>query len=843
MSDFWKIKTGAILTTLEERITTSYVLPLKDEFLPLNTSGVQISILNGTIPRGLRLVDAAFIGTPYEVAIDTIYTFTVRAELEGHVDDRTYSIKVIGPDDPVWVTPEDLLPIGSNNSLFIIDSVPVDFQLEAYDPDTIAGDTLEFYIQPKDGELPPGIQLTTDGRLVGVVEPILALEKAAASGNFDSNNYGVFPYDFGIRPDNGFDSFFYDVVIYDTSLPSRSPKKLNRFYEFIVSVSDGISIVKRPFRIYVVGDDFLRADNTIMQVGTGIFSADNTHIRVPIWLTPSDFGFRRANNYITLFLDVIDPNSLIGVITYSLQATNDDGSPSLLPPGLILDESNGEIAGFMPYQPAVTKEFKFTIRATRLVPNSPEQSFKDKTFKITFLGEIDSILTWNTPNNLGTINSNFVSTLSVNASSTVPNANLLYTFVNGKLPPGLSLNYDGEIIGKINSFGSVDALGLTVFDNNLFTLDNNLTKIDRQFNFTVRVQDNFGYSAITRDFSITVTDPDDKLYSNLYMQPFLKQTQRDTYELLISNNNIINSEIIYRPNDPAFGIQKQLRMLLYSGLETKESQYYVSAISKNIKRKKYKLGNVKTAVAKIPETTTVVYEVVYVEVIDPNEPLTGKTAKRIEIKTNNIKTVDNTMFEITPESVENISPSGVSLGTRGGDVEYLFYPNFIVGTRAGDILVKTNPIQVGLRTGFDLSVGTSIQGSDDPYRFRPVPENTVKVDSDAFTIDGNKKNVKYISNISNIRSNLRLVGETEREFLPLWMRSAQPGTIVELGYVPAIPICYCKPGTSQQVVTALKLAGVKFNQFNFDIDRIIIDSTIGNSQEQYIAFHNYEYNI
>ncbi len=141
MSDFWKIKTGAILTTLEERITTSYVLPLKDEFLPLNTSGVQISVLNGTIPRGLRLVDAAFVGTPYEVAIDTIYTFTVRAELEGHVDDRTYSIKVTGPDDPVWVTPEDLLPIGSNNSLFIIDSVPVDFQLEAFDPDTIAGDT------------------------------------------------------------------------------------------------------------------------------------------------------------------------------------------------------------------------------------------------------------------------------------------------------------------------------------------------------------------------------------------------------------------------------------------------------------------------------------------------------------------------------------------------------------------------------------------------------------------------------------------------------------------------------------------------------------------------------
>ena len=99
----------------------------------------------------------------------------------------------------------------------------MDFQLIADDPDTIAGDNIEYYIQAGDGELPPGIQLTTDGRLVGIIEPILALEAESFSGHFDSNNYGRFPFDFGVRPDNGFDSFFYDTVIYDTSTPSRSP--------------------------------------------------------------------------------------------------------------------------------------------------------------------------------------------------------------------------------------------------------------------------------------------------------------------------------------------------------------------------------------------------------------------------------------------------------------------------------------------------------------------------------------------------------------------------------------------------------------------------------------------
>ena len=129
-------------------------------------------------------------------------------------------------------------------------------------------------------------------------------------------------------------AFYYDTTIYGLNTPTRSPKKLNRFYEFVVSVNDGDSISTRTFKLYVVGDDFFRSDTTVMQVGTGIFSADNTHIRVPIWLTPRDFGYRRADNYVTLILDVIDPNTLSGVVSYYKTALNDDGSNSILPPGL-----------------------------------------------------------------------------------------------------------------------------------------------------------------------------------------------------------------------------------------------------------------------------------------------------------------------------------------------------------------------------------------------------------------------------------------------------------------------------------------------------------------------------
>ena len=103
-----------------------------------------------------------------------------------------------------------------------------------------------------------------------------------------------------------------------------------------------------------------------MQIGTNIFTADNTHIRVPIWLTPRNLGYRRANNYVTLVLDIIDPNTILGVTSYYLISLNDDNSASTLPPGLVLDTTTGEIAGRVPYQPNVTKEYKFTVAAKRV---------------------------------------------------------------------------------------------------------------------------------------------------------------------------------------------------------------------------------------------------------------------------------------------------------------------------------------------------------------------------------------------------------------------------------------------------------------------------------------------
>jgi hypothetical protein len=664
-----------------------------------------------------------------------------------------------------------------------------------------------------------------------------------------------------------------------------------------------------------------------MQIGTGTFTADISHLRTPVWITPRDFGYRRANNYVTLVLDIIDPNTLTGVVTYNLKSKNDDTTDSILPPGLSLDATTGEIAGVTPYQPAITTEYKFTINARRIEIDEERIQFlqyayeiiaqnslqvkvnklgeyasravglefnidgyaykansistantlydvlnidkplhraltkgttidlgtigvlaqetveKAKTFTIKLLGEIDSTIQWSTPENLGNISSNYVSTLSVLAKTTVPNATLLYSLESGTLPPGLALSYDGEIIGKINSFGTSVVPGLTVFDSNQFSLDGNDTTVDRKYKFTVKAQDQFGYSAIQRQFTITVADPGDKLYSNLHVQPFMKEAKRATFINLINDAEIFLPEYIYRPNDPNFGLQRKIKMLAYAGIETKAVDQYVAAMAKNHTRKSLKFGAIKTAVAKTPGTNNIVYEVVYVEMIDPYESAKGNVRKTIKIKNPQKQLINSIKYTPKDDLYDGLS-NVVKVTTRNSGVVDVDF-NAALKLHLRDYLVTypvSTDLPVGLRDGTNVSVQFA-QGTPVSNKYRPDPANTITVDSNAISIDGSQDQTRYISNISHMRDAIRDIGVTEGNYLPLWMRTAQTGSVNQLGFVNAVPLVYCKPGTSAIIKNTLEFNKIDFTQYNFDIDRYVIDSTIGNSDEQYLLFANYQHNI
>jgi hypothetical protein len=793
--------------TFQERVK---VHPALD--LPVtNDAGVVYSIISGALPGGLQLQGNKIVGTPFEVSRVTEFSFCIRAARDLQISDRTFKMSIDGADQPEFITSAGKLNIGTNQQLYAMDSSYIDYQIEAIDQDTAAGQHLSYFIASENGRLPPGLVLTDDGRIVGFVQPLLATRAEDGDGTYDNSYFDVVGYDFALRSTNGYDSYVYDTVFFDYSLPSTRPRKLNRNYEFIVTVTDGDSVVNRTFKIFVVGDDYFRADNTGYG---GLFTADVTYLRKPIWLTRSELGTYRANNYITVLLDIYND----GPVSYSID------NIANLPPGMNFDFQNGEIFGRVPYQPAVTRTYPFTVTATR-IGDTGEVAETSRTFVIRIIGEVDSVIVWGTDPNLGVINANFISTLSVRATSTIIDAILLYSLTGGKLPPGLSLDASGEIVGKVNQYGTYNTAGLTSFDklilgpdNNFLMIENNIilitedgnrilnestsvsnantpslpitnttfdqgtTTVDRVYRFNVTARDQYGYSAISREFTITIEMLNELVYSNIITRPFLSLPQRAAWKNFINDTSVFTPASIYRPNDANFGIQIDLSMLVYAGVETTESAKYISAMGLNHKRKRFHFGSVAQAVAVTTGTREEVYEVIYIEMRDPLEP----NGKRLSSKLSNLG--------LQPEAI--LVDNSTSIWSR----------------RIDELIINA------------------------PTASRPDP--IVTVDSTGYQVSNAKTNTYFPNSISNWRDRLKSVGKTERNYLPLWMRSIQPGQRQELGFTLAVPLCYCKVGTAADIILNIKYSGFDFKTLDYTADRYIIDSVEGETGDKYLVFRN-----
>ena len=876
----WTQASGSSLGTFQEQTSHEITLPISTSY------GIVFRVISGQLPPGFRLIGNKIIGSAYQVPRPTTFSFCIRASQTANniteIADRTYTITVQGQSTPVFVTPAGSLAINYPTQYFVLDSTYVFYQIEAVDTFVAGTSEINYFIASGEGELPPGLTLSKLGVISGTVAPAYSIVPQDGNGNFDEGFYDGVAFDFGQRPSNGFDSYIYDTVTFDYSIPANAPKKLNRNYGFTVTITDGDSIAKRTFSIFVVADDYFRSDNTTIRDANGLFTADSTYLRAPVWLTASNLGTYRANNYVTLILDTYDttevfynfdlvnadirattykkiltdniangysltiqnPSSVpqyaqwltfsnlvngasathqisnvvsLGnnqyrlTVTQPLQVNVPDevlfsiGTLSILPPGLSFDQASAEVYGVIPYQPAITTDHKFTVTAYR-ISNKSEFSRAPRVFTIRVIGEIESSITWITPSDLGTANANFISTLKVEASSTISTSTILYTVTSGRLPPGLTLNLDGEIVGKINQYPTSGRAGLTTFserdgyDNVTIenqTLDGGSTSVDRVYEFTVRAEDQLVYSATTRTFKITVDTVNRLVFSNIKTQPFLKLEQRTSWKEFINDTTVFTPTSIYRPNDPNFGLQTDLAMIIYAGLETTDAAKYISAIGLNHKRKRFQFGSVKKATAVIPGTRNEVYEIVYVEMIDPLEP----GGRRL------------------PNSIISSPNSDYLTADETND---FWQPGFTPKT---DAVKKEKMGRDGLNTG------------------RPDPWLTT--DIQGYQISNSNPGSYFPNSITNWRERLKNWQDdnqngfaNERNYLPLWMRSIQPGGNQELDFQLAVPLCYCKPGTADDILLNIKFSGFDFKLLDYTADRYIIDAVKGETADKYLVFKN-----
>tara|TARA_Y100000592_G_C5328080_1_gene248141 strand:- start:7 stop:720 length:714 start_codon:yes stop_codon:yes gene_type:complete len=83
----------------------------------------------------------------------------------------------------------------------------------------------------------------------------------------------------------------------------------------------------------------------------------------------------------------------------------------------------------------------------------------------------------------------------------------------------------------------------------------------------------------------------------------------------------------------------------------------------------------------------------------------------------------------------------------------------------------------------------------------------------------------YPNAVANMRSRMKSLGHKEWDFLPLWMKTTQAGDLAPLGFIKAVPICYCKPGTSALVKKRIQDKKLEFKNIAFTIDRYIVTNS------------------
>jgi len=532
-------------------------------------------------------------------------------------------------------------------------------------------------------------------------------------------------------------------------------------YDFVVRVSDGTSTVEQDNSIFVYTADFWRVSNSSITVDQSTIGGSKLSV---------DFSSNRRPVFKTgsdLGTFRHDNNVVINIDVEDFDTLQSDLEYTIqsgtLPTGLSIDVNSGEIYGTLARQAAVETNHTFTVRANRVI--SPGVNvFSDQEFTMKIIGDIDIGITFTSPTAIGTVTAGKPTILSVEAVSSETNRVLTYSLVSGTLPKGITLSRAGNFIG------TVDSSEFTTTDANAITYDSNTTSFDREYTFTVTVSDQYQTQASTKEFSLKVSLPYGVEYGNMIASSTSRIDQNIFYSIA-QDPDINNSAYIYRPEDPNFGIKETPSMLMIAGLEAKTLTELQNQMAKNHSPKTLYFGDIKTAVAK--ENGVSKYEVVYLDMKDNLENKKGES--------------------VSPEIVVRDNINKPMLGTRASSTR----------DTADETIFEVTT---------DGGLSFSLAGSK--VRFA----NKLSADLDFVS-------ELYPNAIANMRSQMKSLGHKEWEHLPLWMRTSQDNTGVPLGFVKAVPICYCKPGTAGLLKKRISDKNLEFKNIHFIIDRYTVNNS------------------
>lgn len=580
----WLTPAGS-LGTIPEGIF--YQIPLL-AYDPDDTT-LQYRVIAGELPNGMQCdatglivgtpqAVASFQGVPSEVARDVFSKFVVRVyttkvvlgqTVIDRLADRTFTIIVTGPDAPQFITPP-----GNIGSYYDGTSL-AGVQIEYTDPDP--GDVP--VVRLVAGSLPPGCTISTTGLISGFIGLNTEYNEISGFSRVDQG-YSQFPYDFSTRSSNA-------------------------TYQFTLEVTDGKLNNLRTFNMIVYSQNSLTADNTYITADNTFITADETPTRRPIIITPEgSIGIIRSDNYFAFqFVGLdLDGDQFQFEMTGSI-------------PGLTLDVNSGWLYGYVPDLGLTELVYNFSLRV--YLVNDPVYISDPYYYSLGINGPVDSQIYWLTDSDLGTIANGSTSTLYVKAVSRA-GLSLQYRLLSGSdslLPQGLQLLPSGNIAGRCSFDTFALDGGTTVFDIDSRNRLSGPTTFDLTFTFTVQVYSLNSVVNFTKIFTIRLVRVYNAPYENLYVQAMPPVNDRQILDQLLQSPDIFPPNMIYRSDDPNFGVSTRVIYRHAYGLTASTLADYYSSLYENHYWKNLVLGQIEVAQA-TDSTGTVIYEVVYSRVID-----------------------------------------------------------------------------------------------------------------------------------------------------------------------------------------------------------------------------------
>lgn len=351
------------------------------------------------------------------------------------------------------------------------------------------------------------------------------------------------------------------------------------------------------------------------------------------------------------------------------------------------------------------------------------------------------------------------------------------------IPSLLSIEAVAEEANRVLTYsvtsGSLPT-GITLSEqgNLIGTIDpSDFTDSTRSYTFTVTVSDQYQSAATSKEFTLNIDIPYTEIeYGNMtgHATSFIDQ---NIFYNIAQDPNINSHEYVYRPEDTNFGMKLKPDMLMMAGLEAQTLTAFQQQMEQNHAPKTLYFGDLKTAVAK--EGTTTKYEVVYLEIKD-----------------------------------NLVNSNGVAVSSSFRLRDAVVKP--MLGPRASSMNATADYVDYEVTTDGGLSFSTS--GSKVRY-------------ANQLSADLGTMEILYPNAVANMRTRMKSLGHKEWDYLPLWMKTTQAGDLAPLGYVMAVPVCYCKPGTSELIKKRIEDKALEFKNIAFTIDRYVVTKSIVSPEE------------